>query len=642
MWYRWPTGFACLAVAVASYRCSVHSLVSSVKQRPPKSQQRLYDSRFDVTPLLARQIRIYGANLTTSIDMLKARGVPVPLNSNTSLNSDEMLRYEQVFMSLLDVVGRAQKQEIVGVDDVDLEKASRDNYAQQAMDLYRQCPTENCRARAISICGYQAKGYSFALRLLRHSEAGSPSLQSYHAALAACANQKDWSEALHILKFIMPMKTTMSCNIVLKAMCRAGQGERAHALLLDMIQERLNGHDVKWPMPDRCSFHLTMKALCVGEAKKGGDNGDATHLTRNTDKAFSLLNDMWALDDLCRRGRTKHDLKVSLRPNNATLELIASSYGKLGDWGMVNYVDNVLRSDPRFEKSSPGQHSEERLMLDPALLRSLKCQTKSPLLHRWRSENFVMKKNRNEKYWSIGRYESSSINCTVALQPNRNPSKNGIKVVLLDAYGSSSNVSSKLGYLLMVNKVDDSGDASSNLLGMFLHPRVRKMGLSKAFLAIWLDLCQRRNLAPRTGAIHKPLLALVLQHTFGFEPECGESAGCSIESAKQSGVLVEISRGSDGRTVDLYAPTAKSLLGLFSPWDLKRENVRILQTCSSPRGRPCRIGTSLVAGNSSKFLEAVTDQIAGKSRKGRLVYNLVHVHWRDVLLGSNNGEVPTV
>jgi hypothetical protein len=224
----WPAGFVWLAVVVASDRYSVHSFVSSVKHcPPPTTQKRLYESSFDVTPLLARHIRICRSNLTASIDMLKARGIPVPLNSNTSLTPDEMLRYEQVFMSLLDVVGRAQKQEIVSVEDVDSESVSRENYAQQAMDLYRQCPTENCRARAISICGYQAKGYSFALRLLRHSDAGSPSLHSYHAALAACANQKDWSEALCILQLEMPVKTTMSCNIVLKAMCRAGQGERA-------------------------------------------------------------------------------------------------------------------------------------------------------------------------------------------------------------------------------------------------------------------------------------------------------------------------------------------------------------------------------------------------------------------------------
>ena len=169
------------------------------------------------------------------------------------------------------------------------------------------------------------------------------------------------------------------------------------------------------------------------------------------------------------------------------------------------------------------------------------------------------------------------------------------------------------------------------MLGLFLDHNIRKQGLSKILIAIWLDLCVRAGVTPRTGVIHKPLLALVLQHSFGFRPRQDGLGGT------QKGVLVEISPGSDGSTVLLYAPFLKSLQGAFAFWDLKRENIRLLQESPHPRGRMCHVGTKLTVGDED-VTELVERHLAGKTGTGSLVYNSMDTCWRQVLLGNRASE----
>ncbi len=287
----------------------------------------------------------------------------------------------------------------------------------------------------------------------------------------------------------------------------------------------------------------------------------------------------------------------------------------------------------------------------------------------------------------------------VAIQPNRNPSKNGIKLLFLveDAAAraqaelsrqeqdsctatlSLSNVKTnerkawkKLGYVLMINARDSpqqngsdgGGPPTSTLLGLFVDPVYRKQGLSKTFLAIWLYCCRKARLQAQSGLIRKPLLALVLEHTFGFVPMLMNKlpsnnnnrdgdAGTALVATPQ-GVEVEIfwpppisvekknndsddisdarneetsmrSAAADCDTqednelptssstpavssiIHLYSPSGKSLTGSFSPWDLAREGI-VIDTHPPPLGSRGRRVIHLMCNFVSALPDAMMDE----------------------------------
>jgi len=63
---------------------------------------------------------------------------------------------------------------------------------------------------------------------------------------------------------------------------------------------------------------------------------------------------------------------------------------------------------------------------------------------------------------------------------------------------------------------------TSSLVGMYMDPYYCKQGWTKHILGIWLHLCQQARLLSssplQTEIMHKPLLSLVLQHMYGFQP----------------------------------------------------------------------------------------------------------------------------
>lgn len=370
-------------------------------------------------------------------------------------------------------------------------------------------------------------------------------------------------------------KSTLSCNIVLTAMERAKQGSHALKFLQCMIeqQQQQQGDQERLPRPDRTSFHLTMNALIAEETKSTINNQTRSGKSSNVDAAHNLLGTMEQLSR-CYFTNSNHSPRnrhsstyYSVQPNNSTYDLLVRASSRVGDWDMASLVD-TLRYQAVTIKVPPNTTSAA--FVDPMLHRSsIRASDKSPLILHWGNEKHGMEKNIKKKYWRIGRYKDPAANLTftVALQPNRNPAKNGMKILLLSENGDTS---TQVGYMLIINSVSEGAAAASTMLGLFLDHSIRKMGVSKVLIAIWLDLCVRAGLTPRTGVIHKPLLAMVLKHNFGFRPRQDEMGDT------QKGVLVEISPGSDGSTVELYAPFLKSLQGAFASWDLKRENIRLL------------------------------------------------------------------
>ena len=313
-------------------------------------------------------------------------------------------------------------------------------------------------------------------------------------------------------------------------------------------------------------------------------------------------------------------------PNNATWDLLVSAYGRANDWDMAACIDNLRAASFNNDASTAFRNATElRNSFGPRIdTRTSSRQNAANLNLHWENDQHGMKKVGKGKFahWEIASYSdpvSSNISLIVALQPHRNPSKNGIKLLLIDR----DNYPRKLGFLLMINSAKDN---TSTLLGVYLNPSVRKYGFSKVILALWIDLCRRARISSRTGVINKPLLALVLQRTFGFVPE----------TRQRPGVLVEISPGTNrSSTIELYAPSLKSLQGVFGSWDLEREHIRLVSCAPVPRGRSCRVGTTLMlaAEPSWVVVDAVAKELVDRNGRG-LRYRSEDMPWRSIFLGS--------
>lgn len=435
--------------------------------------------------------------------------------------------------------------------------STKDDKSKQhlAFQFYQKCPTESMRAKAISVSG----GHHLNTTLWFQQR---PGIVSINAALASLVRAQKWEQSQALLQKFSDDVSTFSYNVVLMGMDRASQGNSALSLLHNMMKYG--------PAPDRNSFHHTMAAL--------GRN----HLN---DEAYDLLDCMRSNDILT---------------NNATFDILARMYGRSGDWAMVGLVDSLRKMDCSCEPFP-----------DPKLHR--KQGESSRQQHRWVWENDALGMKRvgtgRDAWWEF----ASLGNLTVALQPHRNPSKNGMKILLFQRDGGSSNAQfRKVGFLLMIN---NRTEKSSTMLGIFIHPDFRRLGLSKTILAIWLNLCDRAGLLAKTGIINKPLLALILQHTFGFSPL----------DQNNRGVEVEVLPGAQGM-VELYAPAIKSLEGVFGVRELEHQKIRIIAGTPSVRGRLCRIKTAFLR---DKYNVIQTDD------KIDLKYRSLDTQWMNVLLGVN-------
>jgi len=636
--------------------------------RPPLSVAATESDLKGQVLLISRKIRQCGSNVTGCLDLLDRLPRIYSSSSITDLestfgrspssihpgNTTKHTLLEAAYLEALGVIRQAQRKQTETTA-----RTQRAQLIQLALQLYEKCPTEATRSQTISICGQHAnkdEGYQTAMRLLRNPAAAvdpkqPASIQSVNAALAVCSRLKYWEEALSLLHQNQWQASTLTCNIVLKAMERAKQGAAALDLLERMTaaaaatttttKDRLD----HLPPPDRSSFHHVMRALTAAATAGGNSNSTVNNQdpSSNVDAAYRLLDTMFSF---------------SLEPNNTTLDLLVSAFGRVGDWDMAGLVEEFRHQSWRIGGE------KRRVPPDPVLHRAslkhyrqqqqqgnISSATMNLNLHWERNQHGIHKVGKGKvAHWDFATYEKDGIALTVALQPHRNPSKNGIKLLLFDSSNTVDRADSpkrKVGFLLMINSAQEN---TSTLLGVFLDPRIRKLGLSKVILAIWLDLCLRSGLAPRTGIMNKPLLALVLQHTFGFAPS---SATSSTTDRQRPGVLVEIGRGggsSNGSTVEIYAPSVKSLQGVFGKWDLERERIQLLTTAPFPRGRACRVGTTLAVhlhtsntstigdddSNSEEYsLAAVVDrELAGRTWKGNLIYTSNDTPWRRVFLGS--------
>jgi hypothetical protein len=456
--------------------------------------------------LLSRQIRACRGNVDQALELLEQHSNP---------------NEEGPFLEALQVCGKAKRPDL-------------------AMKIYQTCPTPQCQASTISICGHHGQ-LDQALELL---EEGFPEAASYNAAIAACGQAGAWKQASQVLDKMPPsIVSTLTCHAVLTAFSKQKRGEEAVQLLRRLHSSTNGWTDV---VPNKITYHIVIQALVR--------QGDLT-------SAQSVLEE-------CR---------IDMEPSLGTIDIVVAALLKVGRWDAARDVEGSQKSSVDY-------------------------------FRHWETLTKVGKGK--FAYWELGTYRMmDGAVVTVALQPNRNPRKNGMRLILVNGEGI------KLGFLLMINQLQgDDQQATSSLLGLRVEEYLRGRGLAKIFLALWMQCCIDAGIRPVTGVIHKPLLALVLQHTFQFQPS--------------GGVVCTACPGETPNTVRLFSNAAKSLEGVFSPWDLQSQRV-ILIPPASEKGREIRVGATWLPPEQPVLCAKVEQALS----KGQLSYDAT-VDLKSILLGA--------
>lgn len=415
--------------------------------------------------------------------------------------------------------------------------------ADAALEIVKLVPTSSiCRSRAISILGTCGRHVD-ALNVLT----AAPSLDvtgPYNSAIAASGKAKDW-EAVSCILQDMPVHlvTTVTLNAALTALRKARRGDEAWELL-----GRAAASPPWWPRarPDRASYHITLS--CVLERGE--------------------------MERACRLVRTmeRQPQSDSVQPNPDTYRRIAAAVA-----------------------DSPEHWQIVQRLLPEKVGRELPPVT---AFQKWKLKKCFRGKN---AYWELGTLRAkrdddgdgdNDDDLVVALQPNRNPAVNGMKLAFYRQTGDDTDQVEKLGYLLMINSHQNR---TSQFLGQFVDQSSRGQGLAKIWLAVWFRLCLDAGLRPMTGKIRKPILCLILQSSFGMIPQSG-------------GIEAVLSPGEkEGETV-LYSPSGQSLEGAVSPLDLRHQNIRLSLDPPEVPGRTIVLNCDFVAPDTDA-LEATISPI---------------------------------
>jgi pentatricopeptide repeat protein len=484
--------------------------------------------------LLSRQIRACRGNVDQALELLGQHANP---NSNpNSIDNDDD---QGPFLEALQLCGKAKRPDL-------------------AMKIYQTCPTPQCQALTISICGHHGQlELDQALEWLWEERFPSEAA-SYNAAIAACAKAAKWEQASQVLDDMPPiMVSTLTCHAVLTALSKQKRGDQA-VLLLRRMQSSTTNNNHGWidVVPNKSTYHIVVQALV-----RQGD-----------------LRSAQLLLEECRK---------VMEPSSVTIDILVAALGKVGQWDTVRDVQGsqLISSVDYFRP--------------------------------W--ETLAKVGKGKFAYWRLGDYrmvedDGAIVNVTVALQPNRNPRKNGMRLILVDSKDNT-----KLGFLLMMNNQEEGDDpqqATSSLLGLRVEENLRGRGLAKVFLALWMQCCIDAGIRPVTGVIHKPLLALVLQHTFQFQPSGGV-------------VCTACPSGETTNTIRLFSNGARSLEGVFSPWDLQTQRVVLSDT--PLKGREIRVGATWVAPEPPVMSAKVEQALSN----GQLFYdNATIMDLRSILLGA--------
>jgi pentatricopeptide repeat protein len=450
----------------------------------------------------------------------------------------------------------------------------------QALELLKDTKEEGPYLAALHVCG-KAKNTQVALDLYRKF-AKSESCRAL--TIAVCGKCGQYQQALKLLEQ-PPAPSVQSYNAAIAA-CGHSHAWKESLQILDRMPSELVS-----------TFTCNAVLTALARSKRGLEAQELLKKMKQVPNYAkpdrSTYNHVIAA--LCKMGKLDHahalflEMKSSpnndCAPNDQTYEMLITTYGKRKNWEMAHTLERE-RQD--------GEDDETR---------------EFDYFQHWNMPGMTKVGRGKYARWEFGTYQrKEGVDLTIAVHPHRNPAKNGISLLLLKD-------GSKLGHLIMVNKAATN---TSTLLGVFVDPKERKSGYSKAFLALWLKLCLEADIQPQTGIINKPLLALVLQRTFDCVPHEG------------MGVEVELSPG-DNNTIVLYSTTAKNLEGAFSPKDVNREGLVFAKEPTEPRGRKVQIGAPFMSPKDTVKLKEDINKILGD---GTVSYKLTSHDLRRIFHGE--------
>ncbi|KAL1507132.1 hypothetical protein AB1Y20_007986 [Prymnesium parvum] len=200
------------------------------------------------------------------------------------------------------------------------------------------------------------------------------------------------------------------------------------------------------------------------------------------------------------------------RPAASAYHAAARACERAGEWREALRLLEEMRG--RGEYSQAARQLEERCRAEGRAYSHLSG------LRRVRATGGGARARARNACWAIGRYTTPALPLApgeavaVGLQPDRAPARNCFKLVFFFEQPPHA----KLGFLLLENSM---GGRRSALRGLWIDESCRGRGLSKELVAIWLRLCLVAGLVPSTARINKPLIAHVLESSFGFVPEGG-------------------------------------------------------------------------------------------------------------------------
>ena len=490
--------------------------------------------------LLVRRIRSQPNNVTHALNIIA--------HIDTTKNDDEHV--QNLDKDSLNVVVAA------------LRVCGNANNYDLALELYNKYQSESTRAMAIAVLG-SCNQISKAVDLLEDNFC-PPTAASFNAAIAACGKAKNWELALDIYqnKLQEQQLSALTTNALLTVLAKCRKGAQALEILQNAIPAATNSS----AGCESVTYSLIISALVRSNMLK---------------EAADILEDLEHRHHYC-----------SVNSVEAMNDMVLAAYSQRSDWNGVECMERI-----RQRNKCVGQNGK---------LSNKKFST--PIIqseyrfHKWEGVEKVGKGKGS--YWTIGTYlnNNNHMNITIGLRPHRNPSRNGIQILFFEnIFDDETQVwtQHKVGYLLMKNSFNDR---TSSLLGMFLKPMKRGRGISKVCLSIWIGLCLEASIIPVTGMMHKPLLALILQHTFGFTGPTKDDGG--------GGVLVEVSQDlDDPNCVVLFSKSGKSLEGAFSPWDMEHQNIKVTSQQPSVRGRAVRIGSKLYPPSDTRNLKKICKEI---------------------------------